>query len=84
MRNLFLHSGGHWNSKAVKDSRKINKIFSSINSDENEKKKVPQKKVFITAKSAITPKIAYSTTLECFQQIIKDTKLQIENNVYLR
>ncbi len=44
MRNLFLHSGGHWNSKAVKDSRKINKIFSSINSDENEKKKVPQEK----------------------------------------
>jgi len=27
MRNLFLHSGGHWNSKAIKDTRKIDRII---------------------------------------------------------
>src|ERR1035437_1145451 len=80
MRNLFLHSGGHWNSRAFKDSRKIEKNLISVNSSEKSLKKLSQKQVFNTGKSALTPQTAYTTTIECLREIIKDIKLQIEKS----
>lgn len=78
MRNLFLHSGGHWNSKAFKDSRKIEKALNPMTDAGKSKNKLSKKQLFSTAKSALTPQIAYSTTLQCFRDIIKDIKSQVE------
>lgn len=78
MRNLLLHSGGHWNSKAFKDSRKIEKVLYAGKSTGKAKKGISQKQAFKTGKSALTPQIAYSTTIQCFRDIIKDIKSQVE------
>ena len=75
MRNMFLHSGGHWNSKIYKDSKKIERVMNSI----DKTKVVGSKKgSFSTGKSKLTPQIAYGTTIECFRGIIADLKSQIE------
>lgn len=74
MRNMFLHSGGHWNSKIYKDSKKIEKVINSVEKQIN----VSKKEIFNTRKSALTPQIAYSTTVQCFRDIILDIKSQIE------
>lgn len=78
MRNLFLHSGGHWNSKALKDSRKIEKTLNSGKTNSKTKDRVSKKKTFNTSKSALTAQTAYITTMKCFHDIIKDIKSQIE------
>jgi hypothetical protein len=75
MRNMFLHSGGHWNSKIYKDKRKIER---ALNSKEPIKVK-SKKEAFKTAKSALTPKTAYSTTIQCFRDIIKEIKSELDN-----
>ena len=67
MRNLYLHSGGHWNSKALRDLRKIDKAYIT----ENSKRKVVKKRVFTTAKSDLTPEIAYSTFIHCLRKLSK-------------
>ena len=75
MRNMFLHSGGHWNSKVYKDSKKIEKAMGN---QKTVAKKIPKETKFRTAKSALSPQLAYSTTIECFQNIIKEIKSEID------
>ncbi|MBS1585883.1 MAG: hypothetical protein JSS82_10110 [Bacteroidetes bacterium] len=76
LRNLFLHSGGHWNSKAFKDSRKIEKAFNAENIKSKANSGVSKKQSFHNAKSALTPQIAYDTAIYCFQEIIKTLNSQ--------
>jgi hypothetical protein len=75
MRNMFLHSGGHWNSKIYKDLKKIEK---AINSLDKTIVATSKKEVFKTSKSKLTPQLAYTTTLQCFRDILLDIKSQIE------
>ncbi len=75
-RNMYLHSGGNWNSKIDKDSIKIEKALKSLPPSED---KVSDSKNSGTKKSGLTPNVVYSVTMDCLQNILKDIKEQIEN-----
>jgi hypothetical protein len=78
VRNMFLHSGGHWNSKVYKDSKKIERALNATKTPSEKIAKESKRQAFKTGKTALTPEIAYTTTRKCLIDIIADIKSQIE------
>jgi hypothetical protein len=75
-RNMYMHSGGKWNSKVGKDSIKIGQAMKMLPS--TEKNAEDEAKAIQKPKKELPPDVCYSVTLDCLLNIIKVIKIQIE------